>query len=76
MIAISISQNLKFDLLKKYSYTVEQFVNLLDHQFGFKNQHLTIDRVHRVSSIIKKLFETKKFCSAVFLDIDQAVDKV
>lgn len=47
-----------------------------DHQFGFRQKHSTIEQVHRVVDIIEQTLQTKKFCSAVFLDISQAFDKV
>lgn len=46
------------------------------HQFGFREQHTTIEQVHRIASIIKQNLEKKKYCSAVFLDVSQAFDKV
>lgn len=46
------------------------------HQFGFRSQHSTIDQVHRVTSVIEKAFEEKKYCTAVFLDVAQAFDRV
>ena len=46
------------------------------HQFGFRNQHSTIEQVHRVAEKIRNDLEQKKYCSAAFLDISQAFDKV
>lgn len=47
-----------------------------DHQFGFREKHSTIEQVHRVVDIVNKTFEEKKYCSALFLDVSQAFDKV
>lgn len=47
-----------------------------DHQFGFRSQHGTIEQVHRIINIIYNAFEAKMYCSAAFLDISQAFDKV
>lgn len=47
-----------------------------DHQFGFRNSHSTIDQIHRITNTIEQSFEDKKICSAVFLDVSQAFDKV
>lgn len=47
-----------------------------DHQFGFRKQHGAIQQCHRVISVIQKTFEDKEYCSAAFLDIQQAFDKV
>lgn len=46
------------------------------HQFGFRKQHSTIDQVHRIISVIERALEEKKVCSAIFLDVTQAFDKV
>jgi hypothetical protein len=46
------------------------------HQFGFRNKHCTIHQCHRLTDSILKAFEDQKYCSAVFLDISQAFDKV
>jgi hypothetical protein len=47
-----------------------------NHQFGFRHQHSTIEQEHRVVNVIKRALEEKKYCSAVFLDVSQAFDKV
>lgn len=47
-----------------------------DHQFGFRLQHSTVEQVHRVCDVIRNTLEGKEYCSAVFLDIQQAFDKV
>jgi hypothetical protein len=46
------------------------------HQFGSRKNHSTIDQVHRITDIIEKTLENKGVCSAVFLDIAQAFDRV
>ena len=46
------------------------------HQFGFRNNHSTIQQGHRVVNKIKESIEGKKMCTSVFLDIQQAFDKV
>lgn len=46
------------------------------HQFGFRQNHSTIDQVHRITHIIEEALENKKVCSAIFLDVSQAFDKV
>ena len=47
-----------------------------DHQFGFRQHHATIEQIHRVSKKIRQDLEDHKYCSAAFLDITQAFDKV
>jgi len=46
------------------------------HQFGFRHYHSTIEQVHRIVNKINHSFESKQYCSSVFLDISQAFDKV
>lgn len=47
-----------------------------DFQFGFREGHSTIEQVHRVVDIIQRDFESRRYCSAAFIDIQQAFDKV
>lgn len=47
-----------------------------DHQFGFREKHATIEQIHRIVDKINEDLEKKRYCSAVFLDISQAFDKV
>jgi len=46
------------------------------HQFGFQNNHSTIQQCHRVVNKTKESIEGNKICTSVFLDIQQAFDKV
>lgn len=46
------------------------------HQFGFRRGHSTVEQVHRVADKIRDALEKKQYCSAVFLDVQQAFDKV
>jgi len=47
-----------------------------NYQFGFRKSHSTIEQVHRIVNEIQNTFEEGNYCSAVFLDITQAFDKV
>jgi hypothetical protein len=62
--------------LKRLPPTLEEKRILPDHQFGFRQQHSTIEQVHRIAEIIRGALEKKQYCSAAFLDITQAFDKV
>ena len=55
---------------------LEDLKTLPDHQFGFRKQHSTIEQIHRMTHNISQTLEKKKYCSAVFLDIQQVFDKV
>jgi hypothetical protein len=46
------------------------------HQFGFREQHSTVQQTHRVVYTINQALERKEYCTSVFLDIKQAFDKV
>lgn len=63
-------------LLKRLKPIIEEKQLIPTHQFGFRNKHSTIEQVHRIVNIIEKSLEGKKVCSAVFLDVAQAFDKV
>lgn len=62
--------------LKRLKPIIEKYQLVPSHQFGFRNKHSTIDQVHRITHIIEKSLEHKKVCSAIFLDIAQAFDRV
>ena len=55
---------------------LEDLKTLPDHQFGFRKQHSTIEQIYRITHNISQTLEKKKYCSAIFLDIQQAFDKV
>lgn len=55
-------------LLKRLSPIIES--NLIPtHQFGFRRKHATTKRGHRIIDKINNALETKRYCSAAFLDI-------
>jgi hypothetical protein len=47
-----------------------------DHQFGFRQKHATIEQVHRIINIINRAMGRNKYCTAAFIDISQAFEKV
>lgn len=63
-------------LLKRILSLTKQRRLIPDHQFGCRTQHSTIEQVHRVVAEIQIALDTKKYCSAAFLDVAQAFDKV
>lgn len=63
-------------LLKRMQPIIERKNLIPNHQFGFRCGHSTVDQVHRITHIIEKALEENRICSAVFLDIAQAFDKV
>lgn len=49
---------------------------LPDHQFGFRRRHSTIQQCQRIVTIINQAFNFKEYCPAVYLDVQQAFDRV
>jgi hypothetical protein len=47
-----------------------------DSQFRFREHHSTIQQTHRIVNKIAASLEEKKYCTAAFLDIAQAFDKI
>jgi hypothetical protein len=46
------------------------------HKFGFRKKITAIEQVHHITYIIERRLHNKGLCSAVFLDIAQAFDRV
>jgi hypothetical protein len=61
-------------LLKRLLPIVEINRLITNHQFGFRQRHPTIQQTHRRK--INAALENEQYCSAAFLDISQAFDKV
>jgi len=72
----SLSKLFEKLLLKRLKPIIEVKQLIPEHQFGFRSKHSTIEQVHRVTNIINKALEEKKYCCGVFLDNAQAFDKV
>jgi hypothetical protein len=62
--------------LKRMKLIIERKNLIPNHQFGFREKHTTIEQVHRITNVIEMALEEKKVCSAIFLDVAQAFDKV
>lgn len=63
-------------LLKRLQPILDEMKIIPDFQFGFRKQHGTIEQVNRIVNKISDDLEGKRYCSAAFLDISQAFDKV
>lgn len=63
-------------LLKRIKPLINQNNLTPEHQFGFREKHSTTEQIHRITNIIHNSFERKQYCSAAFLDIANAFDKV
>jgi hypothetical protein len=47
-----------------------------DYQLGFKQKRATIEQIHRIVMKVGQDLKDKRYCSAAFLDVTQAFDKV
>jgi len=72
-----ISKILESKILLKRIYNVTYFKEWIPlHQFGFRKAHSTVQKCHRLTDVINKALDDQKYCSAIFLDVSQAFDKV
>lgn len=62
--------------LKRLHTLIDEEVVVPSYQFGFRQKHSTVEQVHRVVDTIRQCLEDKSYCSAAFLDVSQAFDKV
>ncbi|YCJ93244.1 MAG: RNA-directed DNA polymerase [Candidatus Karelsulcia muelleri] len=58
----------------KDSYPMSDLIP--NHQFGFRENHSTVQQCHRLVHHIMESLDERKTCGAVFLDIQQAFDTV
>jgi hypothetical protein len=63
-------------LLKRIQVDANINEKIPPHQFGFREYHSTTQQCHRIINEILKSLEEKKLCTAAFLDIQQAFDRV
>ena len=70
------SKILEILILKRLSPELSRRNIIPSHQFGFREAHATIEQVHRMVEKIHDAYEHRKYCSAAFLDISQAFDRV
>lgn len=63
-------------IIKRLKPVIANSQLIPSHQFGFREAHGTVEQVHRLVEKINNAFEHKQYCSAAFLDISQAFDRV
>jgi hypothetical protein len=64
-------------LLLKCPLPLVEHANLIpNHQFGFRPRHSTIEQTHRLIRVLNDALDNSQYCSATFLDISEAFDKV
>jgi hypothetical protein len=47
-----------------------------NHQFGFRRAHSTVQQCRRLTDAINKAVENRQYCTASFLDVTKAFDRV
>lgn len=62
--------------ISRLSPILEKYNIIPEYQFGFRHNHGTPEQCHRIVAFIRDTLENKKYCSGVFLDVQQAFDKV
>lgn len=72
----SLSKVLEKLILNRIGTIIKSRDVLPNHQFGFRTEHATIQQCHRLVDAISLTLENREICSAVFLDVTQAFDKV
>jgi hypothetical protein len=71
-----LSKILERILLKRIQVDADINETIPPHQFGFREHHSTTQQCHRIINEILKSLEEKKLCSAAFIYIQQAFDRV
>jgi hypothetical protein len=65
---------------KAYTQKISKDLNQQDwipnRQFGFRQAHSTVQQCHRITDFINRAMENQQHCTAAFLDVNQAFDKV
>jgi hypothetical protein len=71
-----LSKILEMILLQRLTSIIDESKLIPSHQFGFRKEHRTIEQAHRLVYKINNDLESKRYCSAAFIDISKAFDKV
>jgi hypothetical protein len=71
-----LSKILEKIILKRLTLILAVNNVIPSHQFAFRPKHGTIQQVHRIIHRINNDLENKRYCTAAFIDISQALDKV
>ena len=63
-------------ILKRITPIISNSRIIPNTQFGFRNFHSTTHQINRITDTISASLEKKQYCTAVFLDVAQAFDRV
>jgi hypothetical protein len=72
----TISKGLEKLIYKQITKDTGQHGWVTHHQFGLRRAHSTIQQCHRLADTLNNAKENHQYCTAAFLDISQAFDKV
>jgi len=62
-------------LLSRLLEIIEREKMIPNRQFGFRNRHAIIEQIDKVVRKINTDMDTRRYCTAAFLDVSQAFDK-
>jgi hypothetical protein len=71
-----LSKILEKIFLKRLTPIIDVSKLILSYQFGFRKEHRIIEQARRLIYKINDDLESKRYCSAAFIDTSQAFDKV
>ena len=67
-------------LEKIFLVRIKEMINrkqlILGHQFGFRDKHVVIKQLHRLTNKIIRTLKDKNYYTYLFLDIEKAFGKV
>jgi hypothetical protein len=69
-----LSKILEEMLLERLTPIIDESKLIPSHQFGFRKEQRTIEQAHRLVYKINDDLESKRYCSAAFIDVSQASD--
>jgi len=72
----SLSQILEKMFLKRLTPVIDESKLIPSHQFGIRKEHRIIEQAHRLVYKINNGLESKRYCSAAFINISQRFDKL
>jgi len=71
----TVSKTLEKIFLKRLTPIIDESELIPSHKFGSRKEHRTIEQAHRLVYKINDL-ESKRCCSAAFIDTSEAFDKL
>jgi hypothetical protein len=71
-----LSKILEMILLQRLTPIIDESKLIPSQQFAFRKEHRTIEQAHRLVYKINNDLESKRYSSAAFIDISQAIDKI